>query len=138
MAPKTCPIDHLIRGLRIRGAWLALASLTACTATACTAEPDPSGLPEPLARHQQAVAASATATSPASTSASTAAATATSPSAATATSAAPPAAITTCDQLLAAAAHQPADAAILLELCPDAPTTPALLRHALLMADSPA
>ncbi len=131
MAPKTCPIDHLIRGLRIRGAWLALASLTACTA-----EPDPSGLPEPLARHQQAVAASATATP---TAAPTDAPPGSLPGASPSPIAAvPPARITTCDQLLAAAAHQPPDAAILLELCPDAPTTPAILRHALLMADSPA
>lgn len=104
--------------------------------TACSAEPDPSGLPEPLARHQ-AAASPTTAASPIAASP-----TAASPTAAThkptATPAAPPAAITSCEALQAAAALHPPDAAILLELCPGTPTTPVILRHALLMADSPA
>ena len=89
--------------------------LAALLAAACSDEPDPTGLPEPLARHTVAPAAP--------------------PPAAPA---ALPARIETCEQLAAAAAVHPPDAALLLDLCPTTATTPAILRHALLMADSPA
>ena len=82
----------------------------------CADEPDPTGLPEPLAKHQVA----------------------TPPPAAAAPPTALPAVIETCDQLATAAAVHPPDAAILLELCPDTVAGPSVLRHALLMADSPA
>jgi len=107
---------------------LALSSLL----VACSGEPDPSGLPEPLARHQAAVAASSPAT-PNPSAGPTAGPTTPTPPAAT-----PPTAITTCEALATAAAREPLDAAIQLELCPEAPTTPAILRNALLIADSPA
>ena len=82
----------------------------------CAGEPDPTGLPEPLARHQ--AAAPPPVTAPPLT--------------------ALPAVITTCDELATSAAVHPPDAAILLELCPDTVAGPSVLRHALLMADSPA
>ncbi len=87
---------------------------------ACTAEADPTGLPEPLARHQEAIAAAAAAESP------------------EAPSTPVPTAITTCSELAAAAVHDPADAWLLLHLCPDTTASPAVLRQALLMIDSPA
>jgi hypothetical protein len=131
MAAKTRPLDPMrTRGRHTRGAWLA------CLLAACSAEPDPSGLPEPLARHQAAAAATpspTTSPTPSPTPSPT-----TSPATVAPVASAAPTRIATCDALLAAAALQPPDAAILLELCPDASTTPAILRNALLMADSPA
>lgn len=128
----TCPFDQVLTpGPRARGGL----TLSLLLAVACAGEPDPSGLPEPLARHQAAVAAtapSALATTPTTSSAPGAAAPTTAPTTT------PPAAIASCEALLAAAAGNPSDAAIVLELCPDAPTTPAILRNALLLADSPA
>jgi hypothetical protein len=99
----------------------ALFALVAATPLilACSGEPDPTGLPEPLARHNAAAAppAAAAPTAPVR----------------------PPTRIDTCEQLAISAAVHPPDAAILLELCPGTATTnPAILRHALLMADSPA
>ncbi len=82
----------------------------------CGGEPDPTGLPEPLAKHQAAAPEPAAAP----------------------TTAASPSVIETCDQLATAAAVHPPDAAVLLELCPETAASPAVLRHALLMADSPA
>lgn len=93
---------------------LVLASLLAMSA--CADEPDPTGLPEPLARHSVAAAPPPAAPAPAAL----------------------PTRIDTCEQLAVAAAVHPPDAAILLDLCPTTPTTPAILRHALRMADSPA
>ena len=96
---------------------LALASLLASwvALSACAGEPDPTGLPEPLARHTVAAAPPPAAPAPAAL----------------------PTRIDTCEQLAVAAAVHPPDAAILLDLCPTTPTTPAILRHALRMADSP-
>ncbi len=124
----TCPFDQVLTpGPRARGGL----TLSLLLAVACAGEPDPSGLPEPLARHQAAAAATAPATTP------TASTTSSAPGAA-APATAPAAAITSCEALLTAAAGNSSDAAIVLELCPDAPTTPAILRNALLLADSPA
>ncbi|MBK9754297.1 MAG: hypothetical protein IPO88_12465 [Nannocystis sp.] len=97
---------------------LVLASLVASLValSACADEPDPTGLPEPLARHTVAAVPPPAAPAPAAL----------------------PARIDTCEQLAVAAAVHPPDAAILLDLCPTTPTTPAILRHALRMADSPA
>lgn len=127
MPAKTCPFDQVLTPGAL--------TLSLLLAVACAGEPDPSGLPEPLARHQAAAAAAAPSAAPA----------APPPSAATPdgqpaapVALAPPTAITSCEALQAAAARNPADAAIALELCPDAPTTPVILRNALLMADSPA
>lgn len=86
------------------------------TLFACSDPPDPTGLPEPLARHTVAAAPAPAAPAPAAL----------------------PTRIDTCEQLASAAAVHPPDAAILLDLCPTTPTTPAILRHALLMVDSPA
>jgi hypothetical protein len=96
----------------------ALFALVAATPLilACSGEPDPTGLPEPLARHNAAAA----------------------PPPAAPTAPALPTRIDTCEQLAISAAVHPPDAAILLDLCPGTATTPAILRHALLMADSPA
>ena len=122
MAAKPRPLDPTrARGRQARGVWLA------ALIAACSAEPDPSGLPEPLARHQAATPSPTT--SPTTSS---------SPATVAPVASAAPTRIATCDALLAAAALQPPDAAILLELCPDASTTPAILRNALVMADSPA
>lgn len=134
MTTKTCPIDQVNTRSTARASWLApwLALALAC---ACSGEPDPSGLPEPLARHQ-AAAAQPSATPPATPTSTTTASTTSTPAAAV--PAPPPTPITSCEDLLAAAAQHPPDAAIVLELCPDAPTSPAILRNALLMADSPA
>ena len=130
MPATTCPLDQ-VPGARARlvlpsrlAHTLVLSSLLA----ACSGEPDPSGLPEPLARHQAAVATSSPATPTTNRSTTTPP-----PPAAT-----PPTPIATCEALSTAAARDPQDAAILLELCPDSPTTPAILRNALLIADSPA
>jgi len=84
--------------------------------TGCADAPDPTGLPEPLAKHQVTAPSSPVAAPPTAL----------------------PAVIETCDQLATAAAVHPPDAAILLDLCPDTPASPSVLRHALLMADSPA
>ena len=124
----TCPFDQVLTpGPRARGGL----TLSLLLAVACAGEPDPSGLPEPLARHQAAVAAAAPATTPTTSTTSSA------PGAA-APATTPATAITSCEALLTAAAGNPSDAAIVLELCPEAPTTPAILRNALLLADSPA
>lgn len=93
------------------------APLLICTLlAACGGEPDPTGLPEPLAKHQPPPAEPSETPAPAPV----------------------PTRITTCDELAAAAAVHPPDAAILLALCPDTATSPAVLRHALSQADSPA
>lgn len=134
MPAKTCPFDQVLTpGAGARGGLI----VSLLLAVACAGEPDPSGLPEPLARHQAAAAAApGPAPAPGSVPGPTPT-TAATPTAAPAVLA-PPTAIASCEALQAAAARHPADAAILLELCPEAPTTPAILRNALLLADSPA
>lgn len=93
--------------------WLMGQVLTA----GCGDPPDPTGLPEPLAKHAPAPKVEAPKVE-----------------------AAPvmPSEVGSCEQLAAAAAIDPADAAVLLGLCPDAPASPAVLRHALALAGSPA
>lgn len=85
---------------------------------ACGGAPDPTGLPEPLAKHAPAkkeVAAAPVVAAPVV-----------------------PSEITSCEALAAAAEVHPADAAILLGMCPETAASPAVLRHALTMAGSPA
>jgi hypothetical protein len=162
MSEKTCPLDQAHprrvastppRLTRARSGLVASLSTTPprltrarsglvaslLLALACSGEPDPSGLPEPLARHQAAAAAASptATTSPGGTPSSPPATPGSSPAAAP-PAATPPTAIATCEALQAAAARNPPDAAIQLELCPESPTTPAILRNALLMAESPA
>lgn len=83
----------------------------------CADAPDPTGLPEPLAKHapvKKVEEAPAPVAAPV------------------------PAEISSCEQLAAAAEVDPADAAVLLGLCPDTPASPVALRHALTLAGSPA
>lgn len=84
----------------------------------CAAEPDPTGLPEPLAKHAPEKAIEAPARAIAGPVA--------------------PTEIDSCEALAAAAAVDPADAAILLGMCPEAPANAVVLRHALTLAGSPA
>ncbi len=88
----------------------------ATTVPACSDAPDPTGLPEPLGKHQASAPGPVVAAAPVIV----------------------PSLLETCDQLAAAAATRLEDATVLLELCPEAATTPAILRNALLMVDSPA
>lgn len=102
MIARTWRLGHVV--------WAAL--------VACGGAPDPTGLPEPLAKHAPAKKEEVVRPS--------------------APAPVVPSEISSCEALAAAAEVHPADAAILLGMCPDTPANPAVLRHALAMAGSPA
>jgi len=87
-------------------------------AVGCSSAPDPTGLPEPLAKHAPVKKEDGPVT--------------------VAPAPVVPTEIDSCEALAASAAVHPADAAILLGMCPEVAPGPGVLRHALTMAGSPA